>query len=192
VRFIRPFVTALSVLALTAGAATAHPMPTASADGLVTAALASGHAVAVGHLVAHEDLFQEDEQEADESVDESEVDESEVDESEVDETEQEGTEESHCVAPEEATTDDAAPSDEDAIDETEEQVEEPNHGAGVCGAAQAETPDGYTNHGAYVSEVARDNHGAEQSAAARAKHSGDAVTAGATQHGNGRGHAKTH
>ena len=42
-----------------------------------------------------------------------------------------------------------------------------SHGAIVSAAAQADTPDGYRNHGAYVSEVARQNKGRERSAEAR-------------------------
>jgi hypothetical protein len=80
------------------------------------------------------------------------------------------------------TTENTSDITEDATTETEE----PNHGAVVCGAAQAETPDGYANHGAYVSEVARDNHGAEKSGEAKAEHrSGDAVAA--DTHGKGHG-----
>jgi len=42
------------------------------------------------------------------------------------------------------------------------------HGALVSAAAQASTPPGYDNHGAYVSFVAKQNHGATTAAAAKA------------------------
>ncbi len=42
------------------------------------------------------------------------------------------------------------------------------HGTNVSAAARADTPDGYLNHGAYVSEVARQNRGQERSAEVRA------------------------
>lgn len=43
------------------------------------------------------------------------------------------------------------------------------HGAIVSAAAQAATPTGYANHGAYVSSIAQQNHGATTAAAAKAK-----------------------
>jgi hypothetical protein len=42
-----------------------------------------------------------------------------------------------------------------------------NHGAAVLEAATGETPDGYRNHGEYVSEVARDNAGQERATEVR-------------------------
>jgi len=45
---LRSLIAALAVLALTAGVATAHLMPTASADGLTTAGAASGKSVPMG------------------------------------------------------------------------------------------------------------------------------------------------
>lgn len=62
------------------------------------------------------------------------------------------------------------------------------NGAVMCGAAQAETPDGYANRGAYVSEVAKDNHG-------HASDTADATAAGANSTkggGHGKGHGKGH
>lgn len=178
-RFIRSLLTAISVLALTAAAATAHPMPTTSADGLATAAAASGHTVAAGHLLAPEDLNQEDEQQADENLteDEANQDEANQDEAKQDETDADtqdaSTEDSHCIAP---TTDTAG---------TTDTTEEPNHGAVVCGAAQAQTPDGYANHSAYVSEVGQANHGHQASETAKAKH---AAKSAAKPAGHGTGH----
>ncbi|MEO8470470.1 MAG: hypothetical protein ABI573_12500 [Chloroflexota bacterium] len=43
------------------------------------------------------------------------------------------------------------------------------HGAIVCWAAHQVTPDGYANHGAWVSEWARKNHGVDASAKGLAK-----------------------
>lgn len=54
----------------------------------------------------------------------------------------------------------------------------------MCGAAQAETPDGCANRGAYVSEVAKDDH----------SHPSDEVdaTAPANSTSHGKGHGKGH
>jgi hypothetical protein len=43
-----------------------------------------------------------------------------------------------------------------------------NHGSVVCTAAQMATPDGYANHGAWVSHWAKMNKGADASAAGKA------------------------
>jgi hypothetical protein len=43
------------------------------------------------------------------------------------------------------------------------------HGAVVSAAAQAATPAGFDNHGAYVSSIARQNHGQTTAASAKAK-----------------------
>ncbi|TAJ99036.1 MAG: hypothetical protein EPO36_13550 [Chloroflexota bacterium] len=42
---------------------------------------------------------------------------------------------------------------------TAEDLAEVRHGSVVCWAAHQETPEGYANHGAWVSEWARKNHG---------------------------------
>jgi hypothetical protein len=42
---------------------------------------------------------------------------------------------------------------------TPEELAEVRHGSVVCWAAQQETPDGYANHGEWVSEWAKKNHG---------------------------------
>ncbi len=47
---------------------------------------------------------------------------------------------------------------------TTEQLAAMNHGAIVCWAAQQATPDGFANHGAWVSSWAKQNHGADKSA----------------------------
>lgn len=57
------------------------------------------------------------------------------------------------------------------------------HGAIVCWAAHQDTPDGYANHGAFVSEWARKNHGSDASAKGAAKAAANAV--------NGAGHGGT-
>jgi hypothetical protein len=184
VRFIRPFVTAISVLALTAAAATAHPLPTASADGLATATGASGHAVAAGHLLAHEDLNQKHEQEPDANVDEDDVDEQTTEDEQTGDEQQGSEEDSHCIAPVTDGTEAPVTNDEPTVDEP---AEEPNHGGVVCGAAHAETPEGYANHGAYVSEVAKENHGHQPPEAAATKR---ATNSSASAGGHGKGHAK--
>jgi hypothetical protein len=43
-----------------------------------------------------------------------------------------------------------------------------NHGSVVCTAAQQDTPDGYDNHGAWVSHWAMMNHGSGASSAGKA------------------------
>ncbi|HEY8437311.1 MAG TPA: hypothetical protein VIK65_01750 [Candidatus Limnocylindrales bacterium] len=45
-----------------------------------------------------------------------------------------------------------------------------NHGKLVSEAAQATTPTGFDNHGAFVRSIAQDNHGTAQAAAAKTKH----------------------
>lgn len=57
----------------------------------------------------------------------------------------------------------------EAEENEESEVDPDNHGTVVSEAAQSETPEGYRNHGEYVSEVARDNHGQEAAAKARAE-----------------------
>ena len=184
-RLFRSLITAAAALALTAAMATAHQMPSASVDGLATASTASGKIVPVGHLVAPENTVQQDEQLADETLTQEDEQSDEADTTE--------EADSHCIAPEaEDTTNtdetsDATDDTSDAAEDATTETEEPNHGAVVCGAAQAETPDGYANHGAYVSEVARDNHGAEKSGEAKAEHgSGDAVAADTHSKRHGR------
>ncbi len=173
-RLFRSLITAAAALALTAAMATAHEMPSASVDGLAAAALASGRIVPVGHVVADEETVQQDEQLTDEPLAPEDEQSDEADATQAD---------SHCIAPE----------PEDAVDTTGETsetqdatVEEPNHGAIVCGAAQAEAPDGYDNHGAYVREFAQDNAGADKSSEAKAGHS-DGDAAAATTHSKGHG-----
>jgi hypothetical protein len=201
VRFIRPFITAITALALTAAVAIAHQMPAASVDGLATAAAAAGKIVPVGHVTVDENGDQQDELTAEQTTEDEQTD-------EADQTDETNASEGdrHCIAPEtEDTTEDTDTEDTDTegtdtegtetedTTATDEQTNEsqPNHGAIVCGAAQAETPDGYANHGAYVREFAQDNAGAQKSAAAKAKHSsGEVTTSNVTKHGKGHGHTR--
>jgi hypothetical protein len=71
---------------------------------------------------------------------------------------------------------------------SDEELAEMRHGSVVCWAAHQETPEGYDNHGQWVSEWAKKNHGHEAG--------GDAVAlpAGAIGHGHGhgRGHSGNH
>jgi hypothetical protein len=47
---------------------------------------------------------------------------------------------------------------------TPEELAALNHGAVVCWAAHQATPEGFANHGAWVSSWAKQNHGADASA----------------------------
>jgi hypothetical protein len=181
VRFIRPFITATTALALTAAVAMAHQMPAASVDGLATAGAAAGKIVPVGHVTVDENGDQQDELTAEQTTEADQTDETNASEGH-----------SHCIAPETGeTTEDTDTEGTETEDTTATDESEPNHGAIVCGAAQAETPDGYANHGAYVREFAQDNNGAEKSAAAKTKHaSGDVTTSNVTKHGKGHGHSR--
>jgi hypothetical protein len=82
-------------------------------------------------------------------------------------------------ADEDADQDEDTAENEPAEDESGAPAEHPdNHGADVSAAAQAATPQAFTNHGQYVRSVATANHGQETSAqqgnatsqAARGKH----------------------
>jgi len=57
------------------------------------------------------------------------------------------------------------------------------HGSVVCWAAHQETPEGYTNHGAWVSEWAKKNHGHDFGAE---EAGGTVESTAATTHGNGK------
>ncbi len=63
-----------------------------------------------------------------------------------------------------------APETEAPEADTAAGVHPDNHGKLVSEAAQAETPAGFDNHGAYVRTVAGANHGHDTAAAATAKH----------------------
>jgi hypothetical protein len=64
---------------------------------------------------------------------------------------------------------------------TPEDLAAVRHGSVVCWAAHQETPEGYANHGAWVSEWARKNHGHDFGADTDAD-----ADAAATTHGNGK------
>lgn len=67
---------------------------------------------------------------------------------------------------------------------TPEELAGLNHGAIVCWAAHQPTPDGYANHGAWVSEWAHKDHGAAASAKGLAK-----AAAKSAGHGKSGSHA---
>ena len=71
--------------------------------------------------------------------------------------------------PEQAPATDAPATEAPEADAPEADAPADSHGATVSAAAQAETPEGFDNHGAYVSPVAKANHGHETAAAAKAK-----------------------
>ena len=109
--------------------------PSTPADGLAVASEASGKTVPVQARQGDED--------GPEDVD--------TEEAKTNENEDAGDGGDHC-----------------ATDPTTASVEELaalNHGAIACWAAHQATPDEYKNHGAWVSEWARQNHGAEDAAA---------------------------
>ena len=62
-----------------------------------------------------------------------------------------------------------APEAPDATDPAAAGEHPDNHGKLVSEAAQAETPDGFDNHGAYVRTIAEDNHGHADPATKHAK-----------------------
>jgi hypothetical protein len=152
---LKPVLAAIAALTLTAGAALAGQPAGTPVDGLAIAAQHSGLTVppnGKGDSAAPEvdepDADAEDEgepaeAETDEQTDEAETDQ-QTDEAEV-EDELDGDGE-HCVDPATLTADELA----DVV-----------HGWIVCWAAHQETPEGYDNHGQWVSEWARANHGGE-------------------------------
>jgi hypothetical protein len=128
-RHLRGLVAALTALLLTAGIVLGAQelMPAAAEGGLQRAEEASGTEVPVR---AADDEEATDDEDADATEDATDDEEPADDE--------EGTEDEV----EDTTDDDGAHPD--------------NHGATVSEAARGETPEGYRNHGEYVSEVARD------------------------------------
>jgi hypothetical protein len=133
-RHLRPILAGLVVLVLSGGAAFAGQPTDVPVDGRAVAAERSGLDIPPGNQAPTVD----DEDDPDVEVDEDAPDEdAEVDEA----VDGEGD---HCVDPGTLTPDVLA---------------ETNHGAIVCWAAQQETPEGYDNHGQWVSEWAKDNHG---------------------------------
>jgi hypothetical protein len=112
------------------------------------------------------------------------------------------------------TTTEVAAESEDAEDDencstdptglTDEELAEVSHGSVVCWAAHQETPEGYRNHGAWVSEWAKKNHGhpptaetAPTTTTPTAPATGTdaatlAVTAGAAADHPGKGRGRSH
>lgn len=142
---LRPLLISLIVLILTAGIAFAGK-PSTPADGLSVASEASGKTVPVHAEQGDEDVDADELAKTDEEQDTAELD------------AEQGDGGDHCAT--------------DPTTATEEELAALNHGAIVCWAAHQATPDGYTNHGAFVSEWARKNHGADN-AAARSGNSGN-------------------
>jgi len=135
-RHLRAILAGLIVLVLSGGAAFAGQPTDVPVDGRAVAAERSG----LETPPANEAPTAEDE---DEDVTDAEVDEEAPDEAADESVEADG-EGDHCVDPQTLTP--------EVLDVT-------NHGAIVCWAAQQDTPEGYDNHGAWVSEWAKNNHG---------------------------------
>ena len=132
---LRPLLIGLVVLMFTAGIAFAGK-PSTPANGLSVASEASGKTVPV-RAQAEED------EDLDEEVDE------------------EAPEAEEQVEAEEEAGDNCAT---DPTGLTDEALATLRHGSVVCWAAHQETPEGYANHGEWVSEWAKKNHGHEDTA----------------------------
>lgn len=74
----------------------------------------------------------------------------------------------------------------DPTDLTPEELAEVRHGSVVCWAAHQETPEGYSNHGEWMSEWAKKNRGHDFGA----EEEETVESTAATTHGNGNGKAK--
>jgi hypothetical protein len=155
---LRPLLIGLVVLLFTAGIAFAGK-PSTPAVGLTVASEASGKTVPV-----------QAEEDEDEAADED---------TEVDEEETEDTEDTEEDTGDNCATDPTGLSDED--------LALLSHGSVVCWAAHQETPDGYANHGAWVSEWAKKNHGHEDTAGDESETVTPEATVG---HGKSQGKAK--
>jgi len=136
---LRPLLIGLVVLMFTAGIALAGK-PSTPADGLAVASEASGKIVPV-RAQAEED------EDLDEEVDEEADEEAPVAEEQVEAEEEAGD---NCAT--------------DPTGLTDEALAALRHGSVVCWAAHQETPEGYANHGEWVSEWAKKNHGHEDTA----------------------------
>jgi len=130
---LRPLLVGLVALLFTAGIAFAAK-PAAPPPGLAIAAEHAGKTVPV----------QAEEEEA-EDEDSEEQAEEELEEEEADEEGEEAEDAENCAT--------------DPTEFTPEELAEVRHGSVVCWAAHQETPEGYDNHGAWVSEWAKKNHG---------------------------------
>ncbi|HEX4897653.1 MAG TPA: hypothetical protein VFV53_04770 [Candidatus Limnocylindrales bacterium] len=132
---LRPLLIGLVVLLFTAGIAFAGK-PSTPADGLTVASEASGKTVPVrAQAEEDEDLDEEVDEEAPEAEEQAESEEEAGD---------------NCAT--------------DPTGLTDEALAALRHGSVVCWAAHQETPEGYANHGEWVSEWARKNHGHEDTA----------------------------
>ena len=129
---LRPLLVGLVALLFTAGIAFAA-RPDGPPPGLAVAAEQAGKTVPV----------QAQEDEGDEDVEEDAEDEEEVEETV--ETVEDAEDAANCAT--------------DPTGLTPEQLAEVRHGSVVCWAAHQETPEGYDNHGAWVSEWAKKNNG---------------------------------
>jgi len=69
---------------------------------------------------------------------------------------------------------------------TPDELAEVRHGSVVCWAAHQETPEGYSNHGEWMSEWAKKNRGHDFGA----EEEETVESTAATTHGNGNGKAK--
>ena len=159
-RRLRPILAGLVVLILSGGAAFAGQPTDLPVDGRAMAAERSGLEIPPLNPAPTVEDEDEPEGELDEEAPEANV-----------EADAEGENE-HCVDP--ATL-------------TPEVLAETNHGAIVCWAAHQETPDGYANHGAWVSEWAKKNHGHEDTAGDESETVTPEATVG---HGKSQGKAK--
>jgi hypothetical protein len=130
--------------------------PSTPANGLTVASEASGKTVPVAAQV-------DDEEEEDE--------EDETTEAEDEETESEEAGDNCATDPTELTP---------------EELAEVRHGSVVCWAAHQETPEGYSNHGEWMSEWAKKNRGHDFGA----EEEETVESTAATTHGNGNGKAK--
>ena len=146
-RRLRPILAGIVVVVLTAGAAFAGQPTETPVDGLAIAAERSGLSLPPGSG----NPVPDDDPAVDEEGDEG-------DELAEAQEEVEGDGE-HCVDPTTLSV---------------EELADANHGSIVCWAAHQETPDGYDNHGQWVSEWAKANNGGEVQALRSAKAKGKA------------------
>jgi len=156
---LRPLLIGVVVLLLTAGIALAGK-PSGPASGLATGAEASGKTVPV---VDDQKDAAEDPADVEDEASEP------VEAAEDAETDAEGGE--NCAT--------------DPTGLTDEALAQLSHGSVVCWAANQATPEGYANHGAWVSEWAKKNHGHADEAIE------DATTAAPVAAPTGSGHGKS-
>ena len=133
-RRLGPILAGIVVLVLSGGAAFAGQPSDVPVDGRAVAAERSGLEIPPGNAAPTAE---------DEDGDED----AEAETAEAEEDAEPEGEGDHCVDPSTLTP---------------EVLAETNHGAIVCWAAHQETPEGYDNHGKWVSEWARNNHGHQQ------------------------------